>query len=660
MTTAVREGGRRAGSTRTATRASRVSVTALTGGISAIILGILAFTGGWTRRWTSDDGLIVLRTVRNLLAGNGPVFNAGERVEANTSTLWQYLIYLVALVTDARLEIIAMWLALILTTIALIAAAWGTTLLHRRHRALVLLPVGGLVYLALPPARDFATSGLEWGLSVCWIAVMWLLLMMWAQPARPVGRHHAGSDRDLIVYGVAAGAGLSWLVRPELALYGGLVGLLLLFAARSWRVRGLILAAALPIPAAYQIFRMGYYGLITPHTAVAKSAGDAQWAEGWDYLRDLADPYHLWVALALVLAVAAVMLWRLSVTPVAPVSRAPEEPARSPLRTPAAGMVLILLAGTLHLLYVLRVGGDFMHGRMLLLPIFALLLPLAVVPVIDLAHSRRIFDVLLGAGVVAVSWWGIATVIDGHELDWETEYEGDLGIVDERDFWAYATFREQGDPPLVAADFRSALAMNDYVDTATRTVDEDAALMYQFRLDQESYSWGVSPRPAEPPAEDPSGLSQLPPTVYHLNLGMTSMNAPLELRVLDTVGLTTPLAARQPRDPDARVGHDKWLPFDWQAADTATALEDLPPWYDSDAVAKARQALQTPEMAELFATYRAPMTMSRFLDNLVFSLTAGRTLEFSLDADEVIEDFGPTDPATPVAWPMNINAEPRR
>ncbi|WIM71732.1 hypothetical protein QP028_08540 [Corynebacterium suedekumii] len=99
---------------------------------------------------------------------------------------------------------------------------------------------------------------------------------------------------------------------------------------------------------------------------------------------------------------------------------------------------------------------------------------------------------------------------------------------------------------------------------------------------------------------------------------MTSMNAPLELRVLDTVGLTTPLAARQPRDPDARVGHDKWLPFDWQAADTATALEDLPPWYDSDAVAKARQALQTPEMAELFATYRAPMTMSRFLDNLAF------------------------------------------
>ena len=55
---------------------------------SAVIVGILAFIVGFQRRWISDDGLIVLRTVRNLLAGNGPVFNAGERVEANTSTLW--------------------------------------------------------------------------------------------------------------------------------------------------------------------------------------------------------------------------------------------------------------------------------------------------------------------------------------------------------------------------------------------------------------------------------------------------------------------------------------------------------------------------------------------------------------------------------------------
>ena len=60
---------------------------------SVLVVAALFGWGAWQRRWIADDGLIVLRTVRNLLAGNGPVFNAGERVEANTSTLWTYLIY---------------------------------------------------------------------------------------------------------------------------------------------------------------------------------------------------------------------------------------------------------------------------------------------------------------------------------------------------------------------------------------------------------------------------------------------------------------------------------------------------------------------------------------------------------------------------------------
>ena len=61
--------------------------------VSVVLVAPLFGWGAWQRRWISDDGLIVLRTVRNLLAGNGPVFNMGERVEANTSTLWTYLVY---------------------------------------------------------------------------------------------------------------------------------------------------------------------------------------------------------------------------------------------------------------------------------------------------------------------------------------------------------------------------------------------------------------------------------------------------------------------------------------------------------------------------------------------------------------------------------------
>ena len=93
--------------------------------VAAAVAGVFAFWGGWARRWMSDDGLIVLRTVRNLLAGNGPVFNAGERVEANTSTLWQYLITAFGWLTGARLEDVAMWLALLFTVVAAALATYS-------------------------------------------------------------------------------------------------------------------------------------------------------------------------------------------------------------------------------------------------------------------------------------------------------------------------------------------------------------------------------------------------------------------------------------------------------------------------------------------------------------------------------------------------------
>lgn len=656
MTTAVREGSRRSPSS----LIGRGTITGWSALAGALILGVLAFIGGWTRRWMSDDGLIVLRTVRNLLAGNGPVFNAGERVEANTSTLWQYLIYLVALVSDARLEMIAMWLALIFTTAALAIGAWGTSRLYRRHRAVLLVPVGGLIYLAVPPARDFATSGLEWGLSLFWIAVLWWLLVSWATPTVVSGRHRVASRVDGIVYWLAFWCGLSWLVRPELALYGGLVGLLILIGTPSWKGRALIMAAALPVPLGYQIFRMGYYGLITPHTAVAKSASDAQWANGWAYASDLSEPYHLWIALVVALLMAAIVLWRLSTSPV------PDPAGRRGVvrvaRTPGTATALILLAAALHTTYVLRVGGDFMHGRMLLLPLFAALLPVLVVPLLDLARPSWVFDTALVVSFVGLSWWAWSVVADGHTLNWDEEYADDLGIVDERDFWTFANNREQGDPPLLASDFTDNKGLRDFAPIMEQAEAEDAALMSQYLTGDPAYfSWMTNPRQdAAANALDGSGLGNLRPTLYHTNLGMTSMNAPLDFRVLDTVGLTTPLAARLPRDEDGRVGHDKWLPFSWQAADTDADIDLLYGWYPREETRVAREALQTPEISELLATSREPMSWSRFLANIRYSLTEGRTLQIAFDPEEAITELGPPDSGRPIAWPTEVSLDTPR
>ena len=57
-----------------------------------LVPAVLVAYAGFQRRWMSDDAYVYVRTVRQVLAGNGPVFNAGERVESSTGTLWQWLL----------------------------------------------------------------------------------------------------------------------------------------------------------------------------------------------------------------------------------------------------------------------------------------------------------------------------------------------------------------------------------------------------------------------------------------------------------------------------------------------------------------------------------------------------------------------------------------
>ena len=165
--------------------AVRLSVPArISLGLSVVVVAVLFGWGAWQRRWMADDGLIVLRTVRNLLAGNGPVFNAGERVESNTSTLWTYLITVSSWIAGPmRLEYVALALALGLSVIGVVLVMLGTARLYGpvlSGRPAVLLPAGVLVYIAIPPARDFATSGLENGLVLAYIGLLWWLLVAWS------------------------------------------------------------------------------------------------------------------------------------------------------------------------------------------------------------------------------------------------------------------------------------------------------------------------------------------------------------------------------------------------------------------------------------------------------------------------------------------------
>ncbi|MGH3577502.1 MAG: flagellar motor control protein ZomB, partial [Mycobacterium sp.] len=349
--------------------------------VSVVVVTVLFGWGAWQRRWISDDGLIVLRTVRNLLAGNGPVFNKGERVEANTSVVWTYLMYGGSwLAWPMRMEYVALAVALALSLLGVVLLMLGTGRLYApgllRQRA-VMLPAGALVYIAIPPARDFATSGLESGLVMAYLGLLWWMMVCWSQAlrTRPSGRVFTGV--------LAFVAGCSVLVRPELALIGGLALIMMLAAAQGWRRRMLIVVAGGLLPVAYEIFRMGYYALLFPGTALAKDAAGDKWPQGLLYLSNFNRPYALWIP-AVLLAVLALLL-AVSAGRRRPVRHTPPPGYPRLARTvqsPPAVVVFIVISGLLQALYWIRQGGDFMHGRVLLTPIFCLLAPVAVVPLV--------------------------------------------------------------------------------------------------------------------------------------------------------------------------------------------------------------------------------------------------------------------------------------
>ena len=100
-------------------------------GVPVLLVAVL----GWARRWAADDAYIDFRVVDNLLHGLGPVFNAGERVEAYTSPLWVAILAAVRGLLGFNLPWTAVAIGLALTVAGLACGALGALLLWRSESA---------------------------------------------------------------------------------------------------------------------------------------------------------------------------------------------------------------------------------------------------------------------------------------------------------------------------------------------------------------------------------------------------------------------------------------------------------------------------------------------------------------------------------------------
>jgi hypothetical protein len=287
--------------------------------VAAVAIAILAVAWAWHLRWISDDAFISFRYSRNWARGDGLVFNAGERVEGYTNFLWTAILTLTALV---GLDIPATALALDLATF--VGVLWIVQRLAVRlapDDVPVRISFAAVACACSYTLASFATSGLE--------TMPATLLVLVALERALAGR-----------IGVAGCAGIAaTLMHPDHAIFYVALGGVL--AARRTPVRQLARYAA-PFVLGYvpyYLVRWAYYGDFFPNTYYAKSGGDAYFHQGAIYLGASALAAGLWAALPL--GVVGLVQLRRSIAG-------------------AFGLVVV----PLYLVYVAKIGGDYMLGRL--------------------------------------------------------------------------------------------------------------------------------------------------------------------------------------------------------------------------------------------------------------------------------------------------------
>jgi len=533
---------------------------------------------GYQRRWMSDDGFINMRVVQNLLSGHGPVFNQGERIEVATSPLWVYLVAAFKQVFRVELEYVFIAVGVVCTAGGMVAASCGAVLIARRSGRHLWLPAGAIVYAALTPAWDFTTSGLDGSLAVAWIGLSVLLLAQAEYRPESPG-----------AMGAAFVIGLAPLVRPDLTVMGAVLFLALLGLERrrGWRRVALLFGVGAAVPVLYQLFRMGYYGIIVPNTAIAKEATQWRSDQGYAYLDDFATAFGLGLPLVAALVVALTVLVVLVV---------------SGQRRRLVPLVAPLVGGLLHGAYIVAAGGDFMSARLLLPTVFALIAPVSVVavPLPRLARRWLPAMALTTAPVVVIGSWAY---ICANHYGLPYEGVGPKGIADERDFY---TDIAQHENPVLLDDYK-------------RIEPYRVAMTGNVLLSRDQKIVCVLPVhgcAAPPPPVSVRWRVSADVVLAHGNIGVPGAGTPLHLHVADPAGLGDPLAARAFLHARGRPGHEKNLRGEWMYARFAEPGAPTPPPFDPAKVETARAVLSCPQWQEIEQAVSEPMSVGRFFKNL--------------------------------------------
>lgn len=324
--------------------------------MSTALVGLLLYVYILLRTaWLCDDAYITLRTVGNFVSGYGLTWNTAERVQAYTHPLWMFLLSGVfCLTADTYYSCIIMSMVLAIAAVTIVTFGIARTKLQA---------IFGLVLFILSKAFvDYSTSGLENPLTYLLLAGFFALYLS----DHPVTPNRLSVLSLIACLGALNRLDTLLLFGPALleSVWSSQEGAtanpthseasnrntsnlihhrLLLLIQRM----GLVLIGFLPF-VAWEVFSIIYYGFPFPNTAYAKlntgiPAGELL-RQGLCYVLNslVNDRVTLpAIGIAVVVSFAARHIKHVAI---------------------AVGMLL-------YLIYVVRIGGDFMSGRYLAAPL---------------------------------------------------------------------------------------------------------------------------------------------------------------------------------------------------------------------------------------------------------------------------------------------------
>jgi arabinofuranosyltransferase len=338
---------------------------------------------------------------------------------------------------------------------------------------------------------------------------------------------------------------------------------------------------------------MAYFAMVVANPALAKSGGSAWWSQGFIYLRNFVMPYGLWIPFLLVLPFAVPRLskwWT-----------AGDRIGLVVLLTP-------LLAGMVDVLYVVHLGGDYMHAR-LLLPAF---LSICVGLYVDIRQCRSVLAVF----VVGIAMWA---VVCASQLRWSVP---DVVVFGFRGIGTYHGITNERSYSTLVSGKSHPITLADY---GNRPLDDEYRVAAELAQRKGRHLMLVVNNPFKPFAvADIRNARPILPSRFAVNattIGVNGVESGPQVYIYDSLSLANPIGSHTKLSVRGRPGHEKAIGTAWMIARFAPAGEQFPAGSPSiTSVNAARRALSCNPLHSYLNAITAPLSFSLMWSNIVHSI----------------------------------------